>query len=228
MMLRVNYMASIAWASLSLVFLLVYPFDSRLLSLWVIVAAIPYFVAYGWDLKDSGYRFADIARIYGFNLVLLAVNIAGVLKSLQQAVTGEKIPFARTPKVANRTMAPAIYVLVPYAIVVWSLFSFWRDLQVQNWGNATFAAVNAILCAWAIAAYIGIRNSIVDVVLGIVGWLWVEPKKKRERGPKTYDTSKPIDWQSILYYGERRLGRDFRREKDRRRRVTSRSGPGRR
>ena len=40
---------------------------------------------------------------YAFNLVLLPVHFAGVLKSLQQAATCRKIPDARSPKVTNRT-----------------------------------------------------------------------------------------------------------------------------
>ncbi len=79
-LLRVNYMASISWASFGLVFLLVYPFDSRLLSPLVLGAALPYFLAMGSDLRACGYRFTDMFRIYGFNLMLLPVNLAGVLE----------------------------------------------------------------------------------------------------------------------------------------------------
>ncbi|MFP5018938.1 glycosyltransferase family 2 protein, partial [Paenarthrobacter ureafaciens] len=43
-LLRVNYMASITWASFGLLFLLAYPYDSRLLSPAVFVAALPYFL----------------------------------------------------------------------------------------------------------------------------------------------------------------------------------------
>jgi len=219
MMLRVNYMASLTWASLGLLFLLFYPYDSRLLSPWVFLAAVPYFLSLGWDLRDSGYRFSDVFRIYGFNLMLMAVNLAGVIKSLQQAITGQKIPFARTPKVANRTASPALFVLVPFVIVVFSILTFWRDVNAGNWGNAAFAAFNAILCAWAIVMYLGLRNAIVDMVLGLVGWLWVERRPRPD--PVDRDASKPIDWESILYFGERRLARDLRRPSDRRRRVAA-------
>ena len=41
--------------------------------------------------------------------MLLPVQLAGVLKLIQQSFTGEKIPFARTPKVRNRTAAPALH-----------------------------------------------------------------------------------------------------------------------
>ena len=145
LLLRINYMASIAWASFGLVFLLVYPYDSRLLSPIVLVAALPYFLAMGSDLKSCGYRFTDIFRIYGFNLILLPVNLAGVLGSLQQAITGRKIPFARTPKVKNRTATAPVYVLAPLLIVAFSVLTGRRDVLAENWGNAAFAALNATL-----------------------------------------------------------------------------------
>ena len=221
-LLRVNYMASISWASLGLVFLLAYPYDSRLLSLWVVAAALPYFACMASDLRESGHRGSDVLRIYGFNLVLLAVNIAGVLKSIQQAMTNAKIPFVRTPKVRDRTAAPGIYVLVPWLIVAFSVLTLVRDISAQNWVNALFAGVNAALCAWAIIAYIGIRNSIVDMALGVVGWLYVPIKPPRPAVPTGPREPRPVDWVGILYHGDRRLGRDVSRKNDLRRRVSPR------
>ena len=224
--LRVNYMGSIAWASFGLLFLLFYPYDSRLLSPLVLGAALPYFIAMGSDLRDCGHRFSDIFRIYGFNLVLLPVNLAGVLKSIQQAFTGEKIPFARTPKVRNRTAAPALHVLVPYLIVLFSIITAWRDFNQENWGNCAFAIFNAVLAAAAIRAYIGVRASFVDMGLGVLNWLYVEPRPKKTKQPKEAAAAQPvddtIDWAAILYYGDRRLARDLRRRGDRRRRIRSR------
>jgi cellulose synthase/poly-beta-1,6-N-acetylglucosamine synthase-like glycosyltransferase len=217
--LRVNYMASIAWASFGLLFLLAYPYDSRLLSPFVFLAALPYFLAMGSDLREAGHRFSDIFRIYGFNIVLLPVNLAGVFKSFQQMLTGEKIPFVRTPKVKNRTAAPALYVIVPYLIVLFSLFTLWRDVLQQNWGNAAFAAFNAVMTAGAIRGYIGIRNSIVDIWLGFLNFLYVEKKEKKQAPASLVDPSRPVDWQRILYHGDRRLSRDLRGAKDRRRRI---------
>ncbi|KQW06772.1 glycosyltransferase [Leifsonia sp. Root4] len=220
MWLRVNYMASIAWASFGLLFLLAYPYDSRLLSPVVFLAALPYFLAMGSDLRDCGHRFSDIFRIYGFNLILLPVNLAGVLKSMQQAITGEKIPFVRTPKVKDRTAVPVLYVVVPYLIIAFSVLTFARDFYAQNWGNAVFAAFNALLAAYATWMYIGVRNSIVDVWLGILNWLYVDKKTKAPaRTSFVADPNKPVDWSSILYHGDRRLNRDLRRKGDRRRRV---------
>ena len=126
-LLRLNYMASIAWSSFGLIFLLAYPIYGRLLSPFVLLAALPYFLAMASDLKYNGYKRSDIFRIYGFNLILLPVNLSGVLKSMQQALSGKKIPFARTPKVKERTLSPMLYVIAPLVIVGFSLFTLWRN-----------------------------------------------------------------------------------------------------
>ena len=200
--LRLNYMTSIAWANVGLLFLLVYPYDSRLLSPIVLLASLPYFLAMGSDLRASGHRFTDIFRIYGFNLILMPVNLAGVLKSLQQAITGKKIPFARTPKVKNRTSAPLLFVVAPYAIAIFSGFTVWRDINAENWANAVFAGFNTVLALATILMTIGIINSIIDIWLGLTDWLWVQKKGKREvEIPVILDATPSLNWRSVLYHG---------------------------
>ncbi|MDH6180247.1 cellulose synthase (UDP-forming) [Microbacteriaceae bacterium SG_E_30_P1] len=193
--LRTNYMASIAWASFGLLFLLAYPYDSRLLSPIILLAALPYFLAMASDLRYTGYRARDIFWIYGFNLILLPVNLAGVLKSIQQAITNQKIPFARTPKVKNRTAAPFLYVIVPLLIVAFSVLTFVRDYAVGNWGNAAFAGINAVLALAAIVSYIGIGHSIVDLWFGAIRMLYVPDR--RAGAVSTGD----LDWRAVLHYG---------------------------
>jgi cellulose synthase/poly-beta-1,6-N-acetylglucosamine synthase-like glycosyltransferase len=198
LMLRLNYMASIAWASFGLILLLAYPYNGRLLSPFVILAALPYFLAMASDLKYCGYKRSDVLRIYGFNLMLLPVNIAGVIKSIQQSLTGKKIPFARTPKVKNRTLTPALYIIAPLLIIGFSMFTFYRDEQVHNWGNAAFAGINALLTFWAVIAYIGIKNAIVDLWRSFVNWLYVEVPVKHEADSGEMQA---INWRSVLYHG---------------------------
>lgn len=207
-LLRSNYMVSIAWSSFGLMFLLAYPFDSRLLSPWVVAAAIPYFAMMASDLKQNGYKRSDIFRIYGFNIVLLTVNLAGTIKSIQQAITNAKIPFARTPKVKNRTASPMLYVFMPWAIVAFSCFVFYADYLSQNWGNAVFAGFNAVVTLWALIAYIGIWNSIQDMVLGLVGWFFVPEKVPKE--PKNIESDNKTDWRDILYFGDRTMVHESR------------------
>ena len=201
--LRLNYMGSIAWASFALLFLLAYPYDSRLLSPIVLLASAPYFMAMGSDLRYNRYRFFDILRIYGFNLILLPVNLAGVFKSMQQGITGKKIPFARTPKVKNRTASPLAFVLIPYLIVAFSAFTVWRNINVSAWGNAAFAGFNALLATTAIFAYIGVGKSVVDVWLGLTDWLWVD--KRSGRTAQYEIPGSPVvpalDWRSVIYHG---------------------------
>lgn len=200
-LIRLNYMASIAWASFGLIFLLAYPYDGRLLSPFVLLAALPYFFAMASDLKYCGYKRSDVFRIYGFNLILLPVNLAGVLKSLQQALTGKKIPFARTPKVKDRTVAPLLYVITPLLIVAFSVFTLWRDVMAHNWGNAAFAAFNTIVAVWAIKAYIGIRNTLVDTWRGLTSWLYVDIAPKQPHETSHGSKKDEIDWEAVLYHG---------------------------
>ena len=114
--LRTNYLASIAWVSLGLLLLLLYPFDQRLLSWFAVATAAPYFVATASDLRRCGYKRRDVARLYGFNLLLLPVNLAGAASSLVQMIGGQKVDFARTPKVKGRTVAPLAFVLMPVVL----------------------------------------------------------------------------------------------------------------
>lgn len=198
--LRMNYMTSIAWASFGLIFLLAYPFDDRLLSVYIVCAALPYFTAMASDLRYCRYKRKDIFRIYGFNLLLLAVNTAGVIKSLQQYLTGEKIPFARTPKVNDRTACQSLYLWAPLVIIGFSLFTIWRSLSVNNWQNAAFAAFNAITCAWALLAFVGVKDLLVDLVHNFYTWLFVEVSPK-DNGAQESE-GEGLDWQTVLYYGD--------------------------
>lgn len=199
-LVRLNYMASLTWASFGLIFLLAYPYDSRLLSPFVVLAALPYFLAQASDLKYCGYKRSDIFRIYGFNLILLPVNLAGVLKSMQQALSGKKIPFARTPKVKNRTIAPMIYVIAPLLIVTYSVFTLWRDAQAENWANAAFAGFNALVASWAIIAYIGALHTLVDIWYGLTDWMYVN-KKPKQSVTTNGSAKQQINWRAVLYHG---------------------------
>lgn len=199
-LLRVNYMTSIAWATFGLIFLLAYPYDGRLLSPLVVLAALPYFLTMAIDLRYCGYKYSDIFLIYGFNLILLPVNLAGVLKSIEQAITGEKIPFARTPKVKNRTPVSLPYIFGPLIIVGFSIFTVWRNVEGQNWSNALFAGFNAIWAAWAIIAYIGVATMFADIWLHFIDWLYVENKTKEPI--KISQPSKELNWRAVLYHGD--------------------------
>ena len=97
-------------------------------------------------------------------------------------------------------MSPILYVVTPYLIVAFSLLTLWRDVDAQNWGNAAFAALNAFLASWAIVAYIGIWNSVVDIWVGLTKFLYVE--KRRTTSSSAARQGEPeLDWRAVLYHG---------------------------
>src|ERR1700683_2579491 len=163
--LRWNYMASISWSSTSLLVLLAFPFSAALISPLLGLVALPYFLAMASDLRYCGYKRLDVLRIYGFNLVLLPVNLAGTISSVIQGITASKAPFARTPKVRNRTVVPAFFVIAPYLLIALAGFTFYVAYRHDRVENMNYAALNIILACYAVKAFIGLRNSVVDVCI---------------------------------------------------------------
>lgn len=192
--LRANYLVSISWASLGLLLLLFYPFDGRLLSRFAAVTAVPYFWAMSTDLKQSGYRRTDILHVYGFNLLLLPVNLVGTAQSVVQAIGGQKIAFARTPKVRNRTVAPLLFILVPLLLIGWSARTLAHDIETGARIHGAFAAANLIAAAYACAALVGVHNMVVDVFMNLKGFVYRPVPNE----------SAPLEvphWASVLYVG---------------------------
>jgi cellulose synthase/poly-beta-1,6-N-acetylglucosamine synthase-like glycosyltransferase len=197
LLLRLNYLASISWATAGLILLLAYPFSGRLMSGLVLLTSAPYFMVMASDLKRCGYKHTDVLRIYGFNLIMLPVNAFGVLSSIGQMVTGHKVAFARTPKVRHRSVAPATFVLSPYLIAILSLFALATDIHQQRWAHAVFAGGNALITLPAILALIGLRCSLVDVCLSFGRALHKRVPQKAAR--PTLDPV--VDWATVLYHG---------------------------
>lgn len=203
--LRVNYMASIFWASLCLLVLLIYPFNAGLLKPILPLMALPYFLMMATDLKYCGYKRLDVLRIYGFNLILLPVNLSGTFASILQLITGVKSSFKRTPKVRDRTTAGFGFILAPIALIVFASYQAVLDIRDQHWTHLFFAALNAVLAAYAIVAFVGVGNALVDLWVQLRGWLYrpVEPKRAAARNaPSAVATTSGAigDWASVLHY----------------------------
>ncbi|WP_430783629.1 EAL domain-containing protein [Actinoplanes sp. G11-F43] len=217
--LRVNYMASIFWSSICLVIMLAYPFNADLLNPVLLLVSVPYFMMMAADLKYVGYKRMDILRIYGFNLILLPVNLSGSFASILQLLTGEKSQFKRTPKVRDRTTAATTYLLAPLALIALCAYTAVRDVQLGQWANLIFAVINLVLASYAMIAFVGLGNTVVDLFTHLRGWLYrpVQPKK-RARGATTPAATRTAaaghaeghatapagaigDWASVLHYG---------------------------
>lgn len=178
--LRASYLGSLSASALALALVLVYPFDQQLLSWFAVCVAIPYFAAMSTDLRRCGYARSDIFGLYVFNLVLLAVNLAGTASSLIQGVGGHTVSFARTPKVKDRTLTQPMFIVVPSILLVWTIYSFAREVDAGNILRAGFVGLNAGALAYGMFRFIGIRNAFVDLIIGTKAFVTVPIVKTAE------------------------------------------------
>lgn len=212
--LRVNYMASIFWSSICLLVMLCYPFNSGLLNPILLLVALPYFLMMAGDLHYLGYKRTDVFRIYGFNLILLSVNLSGSFASMLQLVTGEKSAFKRTPKVSDRTTARTLYIFAPFALIALSAYTIALDVTLQRWENLVYAVLNASLAFYAVVAFVGLGNCVVDLWLQLRNWLYrpVPRPVSATLSASPVDSTSTVgatgsgrtvvaDWASVLYYG---------------------------
>ena len=131
------------------------------------LTALPYYFFYGRDLVQTGYGCQDLLRVYALNMLLIPVNLGGVFKSIQQGWTGRQIPFKRTPKVSGRTAAPAVYVALEMAIVLYCLVGASVDLVHHRWVHSALALFNAAIFLYAIHAFIGFQSCWEDFLQGV-------------------------------------------------------------
>ncbi len=202
--LRWNYMASICWSSFSLLILLVFPFSATLISPLLGLVALPYFMAQASDLRYCGYKRIDVARIYGFNLILLPVNLAGTVSSLVQGITASKSAFARTPKVRDRTVAPPFFVIAPYLVIALAAVTFYSAYRHVRVENMAYAALNIVLAGYATMAFIGVRNSLVDGWIHFTSLLYKPAQPRRRaiaRAAKAAPPPVQADWRTVLQVG---------------------------
>src|SRR5487761_1716005 len=202
--LRWNYMSSISTSSVGLIILLAFPFSATLISPLLGAVAAPYFMAMASDLKYCGYKRLDVLRIYGFNLILLGVNLAGTLSSIVQGITASKAPFARTPKVKNRTVVPPFLLIAPYILIALAGYTFYRAYVHHLTENMCYAALNVILACYAVKAFIGLRNSIVDMSIHGTSLLLKTPGQRSWLASlfgRQTEQAKPTDWRDVLQPG---------------------------
>jgi cellulose synthase (UDP-forming) len=153
---RFQYLTSPTTTNVALLLLLLLPLDESLASIWLPIAAAPYFGLYGLDLVRAGYKWTDIPRVYALNVLLAPVNLGGVLKSLQQVITGRRTPFGRTPKVSTRTAVPPIYVISIFAILVIAALNAITGAMNGYWIRFGFSFLNCVVLSYVVIRFIGI------------------------------------------------------------------------
>ncbi len=75
----------------------------------------------------------------------------------------------------------------------------WWGYVGNNWGTLIFGAFNGITGLWACLENIGLRNSAVDIWMGLTGWMWVPVKK--DAGASAGSGQPEFDWQGALFRG---------------------------
>ncbi len=166
-LLRFHYLFSLAAVNLGLLVILAIPFTQRVQTLWLPLTAVPYFLLYLRELTLLGYRAGDVLRVYALNLLLIPVNLSGIAKSLEQAWTKEKTPFARTPKVEGRTATSWTYVVAEYLLLFHWITGSAFDFAAGRWTHGAFALGNAAFLLYAIGAFVGFRESWGDLLTGL-------------------------------------------------------------
>jgi cellulose synthase (UDP-forming) len=160
---RLHYLTSLAASNIALLILLAYGFDDRLASTWLPITAVPYYVLYAADLRRAGYLRRDVLRVYALNMLLIPVSLGGVLRSLQQACTGRRSAFARTPKVTGRTAAPGGYVAAEVVLFLSWLFGAGMELYCGRRPNAALCLANATFLLYALLRFVGVRAAYQDL-----------------------------------------------------------------
>ncbi len=167
--MRVNYLALTTVGCAVTYLLIFHSFSERFSTSLVLWANVPLMLLYARDLKNCGYRYLDVLRTCSLNLMLFPVISAGVLKQFQQMLTGRKIPFGRTPKVLNRTAAPALYHLAELAIIAYYIVMAVIDYRRGHMQQFEMALVNTAIFVYAVVRLIGLRAMAEDLTASFAG-----------------------------------------------------------
>ncbi|MGY1692111.1 glycosyltransferase family 2 protein [Geodermatophilus sp. SYSU D01105] len=169
--MRVHYLISIATANLALLFLMFVPLELDVPVALLVGTSVPYFALYARDLRLMGRRRRELLEVYALNLLMLPVNLGGVVMSVRQALTGRRIPFGRTPKVSDRTAAPALYVASTLVLLALWAVGATVDAVAGRDLHAVLGGANAVLLAVAVTRYIGWRHALGDLTAPLKGRL---------------------------------------------------------
>jgi len=162
-LVRSHYVLSPALMSTAMLMLTFASFDDSLFTIWVPMAAIPYQLLYACDLSITGRSWRDLPRVYALNISLMVVHLGGTLQSLRQAITGRKPAFSRTPKVANRTSTPVVYLVALYVLTIWCISLLIADIAAGRVYHLLFTSINSAAFVYALTVYIGFRSAAQDV-----------------------------------------------------------------
>lgn len=171
-LLRVPHLLAPSISGIAPPLLLFYQFDDSMVPPWMLLIALPYYVLYSCDLVTAGYQWRDLPRIYALNILLIPVNLAGTLQSLRQAITGRLIAFKRTPKIADRTPTPIVYLLAIYSICFYTLGRVVVDAISARYTHAAYSLFTGVAATYGTIVFVGLRSSWIDLMAGLRARRW--------------------------------------------------------
>jgi len=163
--IRTQYILSAPLGSMSGLALMLWPFDTAW-SATPLLAFLAYLFVFRRDLKHNGNRAPQLLRAMALNAMLLPINFAGAVNSLQQLWTGRKIPFQRTPKVPGRTAAPPVHIAAQFGLMLFAIAEAKLRCAAGQWVACLFFAGYAAALGYAIHAFIGWHAALEDAVSG--------------------------------------------------------------
>ena len=184
---RFHYLASTA-INVGMLVLPVIAIGESNSSVGFLLSAAAYYILYARDLVACEYGWLDLPRVYALNLLLIPVSLEGLLNVLRQAWTGRKPAFRRTPKVFERTPAPARYILMPLVLLVLAMATAGADYLSGSWPFAIVGLVNAALLSYALAGLVGLREGLADIAAGLgIRAVWPRAATTNDRGASAAD-----------------------------------------
>jgi cellulose synthase (UDP-forming) len=158
LVLRAHYLIAPLIGNTAIFLLMIWSAEANQSLLWLPFFMLPYFVLYAYDLQRLGYRRRDLFGICALNLMLLPINLAGILATLRQIVTGHKGSFARTPKTVARNAVPLYSLLFNLAVPGLMLWYVSDGLAQQDYAAIVFPVLNISLYCYGIYRFMGIAE----------------------------------------------------------------------
>src|SRR5262249_44497012 len=130
--------------------------------------------------------------------LLMPVNLAGVCRSLQQALTGKKAPFGRTPKVEGRTGMQPLHIVLQWGLFAYMLVALGVDLAMGRVAHAFFALGNAAFLGYGITRLIGWRAGWEDLSAAASAWHGIAAR----RSAAALETAPALPSEAVFTGGE--------------------------
>lgn len=177
---RFHYLFSIAGMTAMIPVMSILAYISPDYTFVFIAASIPYLWLYARDLSQHGYRHVDIFKVIALNALLIPINAAGVLKSIEQGITGIHTPFCRTPKVSGRTTVPPLYVFILLTLFFWCITMLVSTSAFNpTIENMICSMIYSLPIIYGFLAFLGIKASFQD--LGLLMTAFYEREEERTK-----------------------------------------------